>query len=386
MDLYQLMTQKLTNIFMYGQKINLYISVILVILLTYPIFCNSDQANKTINEKSNWMSGNWGLRVLLPAGNIKEVKKYDPVKLVNQIKQLKSMKWVMLNLTSGGYGGRFTAPNSILKGKVIDDYFPERDLLLETINLLKKNNYKVIVYFAADGPLANTLYNRSVNEDRETKRIANKYLKNKKSWENYLVDTKKTNDQLLSEIIEYYSEKYGKKIDGWWFDHGKWGDPEKYIKAAKTGNPDAKVAWNDKKKNIQISILPSKIINLWCMERSHINEDFTAGHITPIRTIEPWSHFNDLVIQDVENTKHKGDTKSGIQSHIFIPLQRTWRGGETRFTSEQIKNWTRRVISSDGAITWAIAMRSPEHQYPGVSLEQFKLLKALDQSILNNEN
>ncbi len=44
-------------------------------------------------------------------------------------------------------------------------------------------------------------------------------------------------------VIEHYSRRYGKKIDGWWFDGARHADPAMFAAAARAGNPDADVVF-----------------------------------------------------------------------------------------------------------------------------------------------
>jgi len=336
------------------------------------------------NMRGEWMIGNWGVRVVLPAGEMPELYAFDPKKLVSQIVQIRTIKWVMINLTQGAYGGRYTAPNKILERQVDAEMAPQRDLFGETARLLKKAGLRVLVYFASEGPSAENLYRYQRHSPAKVK-LVREAVPIRRAWSSYIKIQGLTSDEAVAKVcIEYYSKRYGLLIDGWWFDHGRWGNASRYIKAARVGNEKAVVAWNEKHRYVPVKLAGAiEDVKVWGLCRSSQAEDYTAGHITPTKTIPPWSKENEIIIHQIEkgNLKERAQT-DGLIAHLFLPIQATWRGGKAHFPTQLAIDWTTRIIQAKGAITWAVALSAPEYLMSRMASKQFRQLLAVDAALL----
>ena len=330
--------------------------------------------------RGEWLQGSWGVRVVLPGGNRKNlVERFKNTGIIDQLAELKTPRWVMLNLSEPAFGGMFTSTYPELNKNVSSLMSANDDLLSYYIKSLKDNNYKIILYFAAQGPSLEFL---SEKRHKSLEKRRPKFHQQIKmidgQWHNYLHRRGISNHQGTAEIIRYYSKKFGKQIDGWWFDHGKWGDPKLYIPAARSGNSEAVVAWNDKHTIGYGGIKASPGI-VWMMTRSVENVDYTDGHVTPTRLKDPWWPGNERLVEQVEACKQI----DGVRPHLFIPLQSTWRGGKELFPEKKAIDWSNRVISSGGAITWAAALQPPEFKTPLIWDKAFHLLKTIDADLIS---
>ncbi|MCU7932384.1 MAG: hypothetical protein KZQ90_16405 [Candidatus Thiodiazotropha sp. (ex Codakia rugifera)] len=328
------------------------------------------------------MAGNWGVRVVLPAGDIPDLYAFDPLTLSKQLASLKTPVWVMLNLSEGGYGGRYTSTNQYIKSKISEKMVPSRDLLKETIELLTNEGFKILIYYASDGPRGNILFRR--NEKRKNKRNLTNESTIKDNWDSYLLENNLTNHLAIGEILKQYSVKFGNTIDGWWFDHAQFGDSGLFVNSVREGNEDTFIAWNEKHKYFRVrEDVTKKFVNLWGLRKSMLNETYTAGHITNTEIIDPWSNENYKLIEQIENGKNNGiSLVDGIQAHIFLPIQKTWRGGRANFPTNIALDWTLKTTQSCGAITWAIALKHPEFSYSRLAKKQLQQLQHIDSKLI----
>ncbi|RMG39097.1 MAG: hypothetical protein D6732_04480 [Methanobacteriota archaeon] len=320
-------------------------------------------------RNGGWMKGSWGVRVVLPACNTSDVYKFSPTKLVGQLKKLRTAKWVMVNATWGGYGGCFSESISPLLRQIHPYMEPHRDLLDETINLLRANGFKVVVYFAAEGGVGLKL------ETMRNKRRRDIRLEIRNRWNDFVSSSGLTNSQAVARfILDPLAKKLGHRVDGWWFDHGRHSDPNDLIPVVKKWNPKALVAWNEGHEGIKCG---NRVI--WGLRRSTFLEDYTAGHITDPtgpRGIPPWHPCNELIIDQIE-MQTKGFQKNGLIPHVLIPMQRFWRRGKG-FPVNRLKTWTWRIIKAGGAVTWSVMLVNPEFKYSKIPEDQLNRLIELD--------
>lgn len=352
-------------------------TIVWVVLLTTSLASDA-------SENAAWMSSNWGIRVVLPAGNNSFTNQFDPAILVQQLATLKTPKWVMVNATQGGDGGYFTIPINKLTQHIDKSIAPPRNLLGEAVKLLRDNGFRVIVYFAADGPAGRNRKNVSKSM-HQTKQILKRQAITQ-AWERLLKVDKLTNEDAVSKyILEPIAASFGTDIDGWWFDHGKWGNANKYISSVRKGNPAAAIAWNEKHGVVICnSPLDKQNYSVWIPKISNNFEDYTAGHITPTRRMSPWNKCNESAINEIEKmSMHSVSNIKGLLPHWFVPIQRGWRRGEANFPIKQLLNWTTRILKSGGAITWAVALEQPEFTNSELGKEQYRQLKILDEYLLN---
>lgn len=355
-----------------------------IVLLTISWISQAAKPIITI-PNADWMRSQWGVRVVLPAGDNEHVSRFDPAALVQQLATLRTPRWVSINATQGGYGGYFTTPNTTLSQFVHKSMVPQRDLLQETVRLLKNQGFRVIIYFAAEGPAGLQSDKDDENVPKHLQLLRAKTQVVRKSWDGFLKRNDLTNEDAISKyILEPIAVRFGSDIDGWWFDHGRWGDAEKYITAVRKGNPAALIAWNKEHEIMKYSETgASQTKKVWGLKRSNKFEDFTAGHITTTTDMAPWDEANEMVLKQVEQAATRGLSNiDGLLPHWLIPLQRDWGKGEADFPMGKVIGWTERMLKSGGAITWSVLLEQPVFTRSELGRQQYQQLKALDKYLL----
>lgn len=310
-----------------------------------------------IESRAAWMEGNWGVRFVLPsAARLQELEEFDVDKVIDQLRELKSITWVTVNVTEGAIGALYTGPNSELSRHVHRWMVPKRDLLGEMLRALKAEGLRTMVYFASEGP-------RRTPKRRSNEDIDKQFPGLLDSWEQYRSSLGITNEEAISEkIIRYYSTRYGELIDGWWFDHAAFANPALYAAAARSGHSSAVVAFNRHSQGKLVAGAPEA--------------DYTAGHPTPLIRRAPSWPGNEAMVEQIEQGPHV----DGVLGHIFMPLQRQRRSGPATFETEIAVDWTLRVLSAGGAFTWALA--DPySSQLAERNLEQ---LREIDRGVLRS--
>ena len=99
---------------------------------------------------AHWMSGKWGISWRIKAGNTKQVANYNVTKLVEQVKSIPGVSYVLFGLSEGADGSRYIAPHSILS-ELNPRCCPIRDLFGELAEAFQKEGYKVLAYMATEG-------------------------------------------------------------------------------------------------------------------------------------------------------------------------------------------------------------------------------------------
>lgn len=284
-----------------------------------------------------WMSGKWGISWRLVAGDNKNVRKFDVDKLVRDVQGIDHCSYVLFGLSNGAKGGTYIAPHSVLS-KINPGTVPERDLFGELATAFQGAGYKVLVYMATEGPAQ---LKHKIKEDPSIKA----------NWKAHVLDIygsddKKTLMKAYAEIIVgEYAQRYGSKIDGWWFDHCECGDIPRLHEVCKKANPKCVMAFNRGQK------VPLRNNNPGY-------EDYTFGHPTPVKRDPPSTQKNLPMVESIEKKTsdgffyRKGKASLG---HMFMPMQKKWNSGdEVLWSEEQAVDWMGRVLDAGGAWTWNV--------------------------------
>jgi alpha-L-fucosidase len=255
--------------------------------------------------------------------------------------QVKSTGAGYLIFTIGQNSGYFLAPNKTYeKITGITGKCSQRDLVNDLSAALKKRGLKLIVYLPSGAP----------GGDSEARTAL--------QWQNG-PNENKAFQQNWEAIIRDWSLRWGKKIDGWWFDGCYWPNimyrGEKapnfasFAAAARAGNAESVVAFNPGVVYRTISLTPY--------------EDYTAGEIDKPEMITIKRSYNGKV--------------DGKQIHVLSFLGKTWGMGEPRFTAEQVINFANQVTQPGGAITWD----TPVQRNGLISSSFIEILQALGKAI-----
>ncbi len=296
-------------------------------------------------QRAEPFEGTWGVRILLPTSHDQAaLDSFDVPAFIDQVTQLKSISYVMINVHNGHFGSYHNAPHPELQAVFGKKHFPDRDLFGEVLDALAEHDLKALVYFSAPG------------WDWTAKYVPNKAIK--PLWQETIQSKSMSDwDAVANLIVQHYSERYGKKISGWWFDRvtKRRSDAElrTMAKAARSGNPDAVLTFH-------VATGPINRGTPYC--------DYTAGHPHPMAHSKgPWDNVNLRMVTAIEegpfikgpyanNTDRSPEAPDeGTLGHIFMPFQRNWKNGDAKFPPDQSLDWTRRVVNAGGFYTWAVA-------------------------------
>ena len=237
-------------------------------------------------------------------------------------KQLESVGAGYHLLTIGQNSGFYISPNATYDRLVGNQpsKCSRRDLVADVSAALQKRGIKLMVYLPSGAPARDS--------------VAIKALE----WRNGPYPNREF--QLKWEqVIREWSQRWGKKIAGWWFDgcyfpNSMYRSPEppnfaSLAAAARAGNPASVVAFNPGVVYRIISVSPF--------------EDYTAGEIDqPDR----------LTIRRASEGK-----VDGAQIQVLSYLGKTWGQGDPRFSVEQIITWSRNVTGQGGVLTWDVPIQ-----------------------------
>ncbi|MHC4988935.1 MAG: Ig-like domain-containing protein, partial [Planctomycetota bacterium] len=295
--------------------------------------------------------GSWGPRFMLPAspGWNEYQDTWDVAACAAQFNQLTSAKYIFVNVTAPAGGHSFTSPNPPLAAAVpeLAGRFPTRDVLVDTLDLIQASGREAFVYFACEG--------FSESDTLNTPFTA--YVQSQ------LGPSATSVDGVVEYLIKYYAQKFGDKIDGWWFDgSSQFNETQKQeVKdAVRSGNPNAVVTYG-----------------------THMLQDFQGGHPT-LRTIAPhWSYdYNYRMITRIETGPWLdidylpvAGPADGFLGHTFMAMQANWTGGSLAFPAWQAADWCSRVVNAGGMHSWAIPTDYPQS---GMQEDQFQLARLVN--------
>jgi hypothetical protein len=226
--------------------------------------------------------------------------------------QLESIGAKYLVFTLGQYSGYYNAPNAALDkrvGYVPSERCSKRDLPLDLHRALNAKGIKLMLYLTCQVGYGDARAQEAFGLPPGPKEQPLNFTAIDK-W---------------AEVIQEWSDRYGEKVAGWWFDgsYPHLGFDESmawtYSDAAKHGNPKAIVGFST-------TLGPSR-----GMEAA----DFTAGEINDPFGAVPTSRWQE-----------------GSQWHVLTYLGTRWAGRDTRFPAERWADWTAQVTAKGGVVTF----------------------------------
>jgi hypothetical protein len=298
------------------------------------------RGNEEFSDKpaAQWMSGKWGIGWRISGGSSKYAQGLDVNRLVEQVKTIPGMSYVLFNLSNGADGSKYTAPHSVLS-KVDPGSCSERDLFGELATAFQAEGYKVLAYMATEGPAK---LKHGPDHGRGPQSVANWNAWVKGKYGSGAVDILKK--AYAEVIVREFAQRYGTKIDGWWFDHASFGNIELIHREITQANPNAVISFNCGKLGIT--------------ENSHPDyEDYTFGHPTPLRRVPASSEKNLPMVTSIEATENGFVIKDGKPSlgHLFMPMKNRWNSGaDVVWPEAQAVDWMQRVLTAGGAWTWNV--------------------------------
>ena len=234
-------------------------------------------------------------------------------------RQLQSVGAGYCQISIGQNSGYYLSPNAVydrLTG-IRPSKCSRRDLVTDLYEALHKRGIRLMVYLPSGAPAGD--------------RAADTAL----GWRNGPFPNREF-QSLWEQVIREWSVRWGSKVAGWWFDgcyfpNSMYRSPEppnfaSFAAAARSGNPDAAVAFNPGVVYRMLSLTP--------------HEDFIAGEIDK---------------PELVTIRRASDGKvDGVQIHMLSFLGETWGKGAPRFTADQVIAFTRKIRDAGGAVTWDV--------------------------------
>ena len=189
-----------------------------------------------------------------------------------------------------------------------------RDLVAALYEAHHRRGVKLMVYLPSGAPAGDAAAVEALEWQNGPHRNSNFQLK----WQS---------------VIQEWSERWGPKISGWWFDGCYWPNMmyrtpapnfETFAAAARSGNPGSVLAFNPGVFHRILSITPY--------------EDYTAGEID--------------FPEEIEVHRPDNGTLDGAQIHVLSHLGEKWGMGAPRFSNDQVLGWSRKLADQGGVFTW----------------------------------
>ncbi len=320
---------------------------------------NDTGANATMDtqkHRADWMAeGSYGIMVhylIAPPGDTDAERTAEFSRIVDAfdvdvfIAQFASTGADWLIFTIGQNTGYYCSPNAFLD-QALPGHTSRRDLMLEIAQRLKAMNKRVIAYLPAEA-------------SAQTEAVHEAFAWNPADQSEF--------QKRYQEFIRQYALKFGKLLDGWWFDgcyewevfHNSLYEWPAWIAAARAGNPDAIVAFNDG------SFCINKVKPVTLLEDYHAGEVHTLndgkiklGHEDDSPLYMPDSRFID-----------------GVQWHALLPVDSTFEGGEPyHYSDEVLFKWVSECKSVGGAVTLNLPV-GQDGRVPEASIAQMQRLGA----------
>ncbi len=242
------------------------------------------------------------------------VNGFDTEALATQLQSV-GAGWYLISI--GQNSGYYLAPNATYD-KIVGitpSKLSKRDLVSDLADSLAKRGIKLMVYLPSGAPGQDAAARKALEWTNGPSR--NREFQQK--WES---------------VIRDWSQRWGKKVVGWWFDGCYWPNAmyrsadapnfASFAAAARAGNPDSALAFNPGVLYRTISITPE--------------DDYVPGEVDKPDQIQ---------IKRV--TDGKAD---GAQVHMLSFLGTQWGRGTPRFTTEQVVAYTKTVEDAGGVVTW----------------------------------
>jgi hypothetical protein len=279
-------------------------------------------------NRAAWMAGHWGVMNHYLADWIARttgegmtvdrwntlIDRFDVEALAEQLKST-GARWYQISI--GQNSGYYLSPNATydkLTG-IQPSKCSRRDLVADLYDAMRKRGIRLMVYLPAGAPAGDAAARTALQWESGAHRNREFQIK----WES---------------VIREWSTRWGTKVSGWWFDGCYWPNTmyrseeapnfKSFAAAARAGNPESAIAFN-----------PGVYPRIFAMSPY---QDYTAGEIDDVAGIQ-------IRRQD-------GGTIDGAQIQVLSHLGEKWGMGAPRFSKEQIVEWTRKLLSSGGAITW----------------------------------
>lgn len=264
------------------------------------------------NSSTGWFKdAKYGIFIhFLPgdAMGLIRVREFDVECLSRQLEIL-GAKYLIITL--GQNSGFFNSPNATYDrytGYAPGERCSTRDLPLDLCRVLKPRGIRLMLYLPCQTPNGDARAQKAFGLP-EGKRDQPINIEFAQKW---------------AQVIQEWSDRYGDKVAGWWFDggyeHVRFNEEiaQVYTAAVKHGNPNAIVTFNPGVKLVRYTRA----------------EDYTAGELNEPFDVLPVSRW-------VE----------GSQWHALTYVGSHWSARDTRYPAEKWAKWVSAVASNGGVVT-----------------------------------
>jgi hypothetical protein len=265
------------------------------------------------------------------------VDMYDVTAVVDQLKEVRA-GYLLISL--GQTSGYYLAPNPVYDrycGFNAGSRCSVRDLPLDIHNLLDRHGMRLMLYLPIEpaDEVAEELgrdSDASVGDEALPEAFVDRW----------------------ASVIQWWSDHYGKKLAGWWFD-GRGGVPaqaERLAEAARHGNPDC-------------------IINL------NGFGDYLGGHcaIAHKRIKDPeWFGRIDWEVQSTRIPEGRF-AADGRQWHALLHFGEHWWDRDGYYDIDTETTYTREVIRSGGVVTWDCGPNIGRNEGPVGTISEAQMAK-----------
>lgn len=265
-----------------------------------------------MNPNTDWFkAARYGVFMHLLPGDAKGLALEQEINVETLAQQLDAMGAGYFVLTLGQNSGFFNAPNAAydrLTGYAPGERCSPRDLPLDLYRALQPKGIKLMLYLPCQAPNRDTRAQKAFGLSQGAKDQPIN-LEFAQKW---------------AQVIQEWSDRYGDKVAGWWFDGGydriqfNEAIAQVYAKAVKHGNPNAIVTFNPGVRLI----------------RHTQAEDYTAGELNEPFNVLPTSRW-------VE----------GSQWHALTYLGSRWSTRDVRYPTEKWVQWVSTAVSKGGVVT-----------------------------------
>jgi hypothetical protein len=262
---------------------------------------------------ADWIAGTSGEPMTVEKWNAL-IDGFDTEALAAQLESVGAGYYL---ISIGQNSGYYLSPNATYD-KIVGvqpSKLAHRDLIADLATSLQKRNIKLLVYLPSGAPNGDAVAKQALQWQNGPFRNAEFQRK----WE---------------AIIREWSERWGTKVAGWWFDGCYWPNTmyrtaeapnfTSFAAAARAGNPGSVLAFNPGVLYRTISITPE--------------DDYVAGEV-------------DKPTQ-IQMKRSTDGTVDGAQVHMLSFLGTQWGRGIPRFSADEVVGVTKTVTDAGGVVTW----------------------------------
>ena len=302
------------------------LSLFLTLLVTISSAEPAPVASGKDSKRAAWLaSAKYGVFIHFLGGGPKWQEKVDAFDVEACASEMEQAGAAYVFITLGQNSGYTCSPNSVYEkytGYKPNERCSKRDLPMELAAALSKRKIRMLLYLPSRAPQRDQQAMQGLSDVAERQPAPQAFTR---KW---------------SEVIREWSERYGDKVSGWWFDGSYntagWDDLKQpcnwttWAAVCRAGNPQSILAFNPGTK------LPKAFQSLTDQQ------DYTAGEQKKLGA-----------------TPQTNPSPKGMQWHLLTYLGSSWGKakpeGDTRFTDQEIIDAIRTINAQGGAVSLDVA-------------------------------